>query len=71
MLNLQLVYKLKQNRKLIKLGTEGGAKVGIEISSNKNKFFLEYMLLKNDEDITKKFRVDDKAVKNLKKTKLL
>ncbi len=52
--------------KLIKLGTEGRAKVGIEISSNKNKFFLEYTLLKNDEDITKKFRVDDKAVKNLK-----
>ena len=51
---------------LIKLGTEGRAKVGIEISSNKNKFFLEYTLLKNNEDVTKKFRVDDKAVKNLK-----
>ena len=51
---------------LIKLESEGRAKVGIEISSNKNTFFLEYNLFKNNEDVTKKFCVDDKAVKNLK-----
>jgi len=51
---------------LIKLESEGRAKVGIEISSNKNTFFLEYNLSKNNEDVTKKFRVDDKVVKNLK-----
>ena len=50
---------------LIKLGSEGRAKVGIEVSSNKNTFFLEYNLSKNNEDDTKKFRVDDKVVKNL------
>ncbi len=51
---------------LIKLGSVGRAKVGIEISSNNNKFLLEYNLSKNNEDITKKFFVDAKAVKNLK-----
>ena len=51
---------------LIKLDSEGRANVGIEISSNRNTFFLEYNLSKNNEDVTKKFRVDDKAVKNLK-----
>ena len=51
---------------LIKLESVGRAKVGIEISSNMNKFFLEYNLSKNNEDVTKKFRIDDKAVKNLK-----
>tara|TARA_B100000886_G_scaffold48347_2_gene29778 strand:- start:32117 stop:33202 length:1086 start_codon:yes stop_codon:yes gene_type:complete len=51
---------------LIKLGSAGRAKVSIEISSNKNKFLLEYNLTKNNEDVTKKFLIDDKVVKNLK-----